>query len=199
MSGILVISLIIVSAGILTSIISVYLKRRQASLQVSRTVTLTERMTEIANVYMAMDEMVADGTCDRFIMFKGSNGGSVPRLGSDYNIKVLYPAAKAIDKSDFIKNYSLVADGQYVNMLVQIMRERFVGYFSEIMPDGILKSILRHEKINYCEVYYLANNKDELIFCTIESASANFDENQKLKITLEIERIRRLFAKYYYS
>jgi len=175
-------------------LISNYLQRqRDKELKV-----ITKNLTDVSEILKMMRDIVDSTRIERFIVFKGSNGGGVPKPGSEFYVTAIYEEHKDKEKHVKEKYTKISVDGHYIEMLTNIHKNGKCLLKVSEMPDCFLKRIYTAEDIAYSELYYLVNNKNEILFCSLVTSQPEINDSKaKLEIELTIDKMRQIFKKYY--
>ena len=84
-----------------------------------------------------IDELVLDPAIDRVLIFRGGNGGSIPKLGKDYYIKAVFEAHKTYPQISSLKTFAgITPDSHYISMLLNIMENKKEHFIVNQMQDS---------------------------------------------------------------
>lgn len=148
-----------------------------------------------------IDDLTSDPAIDGVLIFRGGNGGSIPKLGKDYFVKAVFESHKIEPQISSLKTFaSVTPDSHYISMLLNIMEKKINVFLVDQMPDSLLKKIYVSENITYSEIHLLCQTEEYIFFCSISTKqNLKFDENilVQLKINSSVIKLRRLFNKHY--
>lgn len=142
-----------------------------------------------------INEIILNTEVDRFVLFHTHNGNGQPNYFKPY--KVSYLQYNAVDPSHINKYQNIEVDAEYTRMLIEIQEnmEHKLPIIVENMPECLLKSIYKKEKIKYSEVYFLCATSTGIIYTSL-STTKNITEyiENKEKIVLAISKIKAIFT-----
>ncbi len=155
----------------------------------------TKEIIDITN------DMVLDPVIDRILIFRGGNGGSIPKLGKDYHIKAVFEAHKTYPQTSSLKTYAgITPDSHYISMLLNLMENNKESFVIDQMQDSLLKRIYDYEGIKYSEVYSLCQTEEYIFFISFSSKTHTqftSDILIQLKIDTSLTKLKSLFLKHY--
>lgn len=163
-------------------------------------VKLTNNLQDLSKIYKIMNE-ISEKTLDtKVVILKASNGGGIPKPGSEMFLRVLYSEMKEGEETHSFERYDgLKLDGDYVDMLIDMQKNGLVTKEVENMQNSLLKRIYLAEGVVYSEIYFLANNKSEIYYCAINTHSKEekfTTPEKRIEIELAINNLRKIFEKY---
>jgi len=131
---------------------------------------IQERWQEIEALCV---DLVAEGTVQRALVIKLSNGGGEPTPGTQY-----YATAMVNVTSDGVRHHPITykaieVDAAYVELVIKTRREKRIYLLVDIMQPQMIKEFYEKEGIKYAEWNYLLSTHKATYFCTF----ATFDEN----------------------
>ena len=173
-----------------------YLKNRTNKKYLEK---LTTNLQDLSKIYRIIEKMLDQSSANRVFIFKASNGGGVPKPGSEMFIKLLYAATVKEDPGIYEKYNSIKVDGQFVEMLIDIQKNGQTLKKTEDMTNSLLKRIYLSEGVKYTEIYFLTNNSHELYYCAISAIKEGevFEEpTKKIAIELGINDLRKIFIQH---
>lgn len=183
-----------------------WVERRKSKKYDNSSTGIIEGFDDISNIYFQMDRIIETTNAERVLLFKGSNGGGLPMAGSEFYTKAIHQSTDGDESFDLVSRFNTVLiDGNYANMLRDIVTSGFVRLKVSEMPDCLLKRIYIDEGVKYSEVYYLVSKglvdkkkKFEIFYMSIATHTQdNFDNNSdRLNIQFCVDNIRKTFQKY---
>jgi len=157
-------------------------------------------LTDVAEVYKTMERVVVATSAERFVIFKGSNGGGVPRPGQPFYAAAVHEKHKDDHHERLVEKYKRVeVDAPYIQMILEVIATGKKTLISETMEPGLLRSIYRAEGVKYSEAYFLSKTEKEVYYCTIATTKENerfAGDGDRVEIDLAISRIREVFKSY---
>lgn len=174
-----------------------YLKtRKKKKLQEN----LVWNMENISELHVIMKELTDSTTVEKFLIFKGSNGGGMPKPGNHFYVSVMHEEHKEKNSYDFRTSYKdLLCDAGYISMLLEVINQKKLTVKVDELPNNsILRNIYESEKIQSLDLYFIGIINNSLFFCSVSSLSPNGFETAKDKalIELSVNKIRNIFEKY---
>lgn len=146
-------------------------------------------------------ELSENPIVDNVLIFRGGNGGSVPRVGKDYYLKCIFEAHKEEPDFSSLKLYeSIIPDSNYITILLTLMQNKMINFNVPKMEDGLLKKIFLSEGFRYSKIYNLHQTKEFIFFIQIATKqNVNLEEDIHLKLEMEskIFKLRQIFKKHY--
>ena len=173
-----------------------YFKNRNNKMHLEK---LTTNLQDLSKIYRIMERMLEQSKCYRVLVLKASNGGGIPKPGSEMFTKLLYAATTVEDLQIYEKYNSIKVDGQYVDMLINIQKNGGTSLSVDEMPNSLLKRIYQSEGIKYSEIYFLSNTEKELYYCAVNAinpAEDFLDPQQRIGIELGINDLRKIFERH---
>jgi hypothetical protein len=157
-------------------------------------------LTHMAEVYRAMERVVTVTPAERFVIFKGSNGGGVPRPGQPFYASAVHEKHKDDKHERLIEKYKRIeVDSAYVQMLLEVIATGKKELEVDKMERGLLRSIYRSEGVQYSECYFLGKTEKEVYYCTIATTQEKqrfAGDGDRVEINLAISSIREVFKLY---
>jgi len=157
-------------------------------------------LTDISEIYTAMSRVVMVTSADRFVIFKGSNGGGVPRPGQPFYAGAVHESHKNENHERLVEKYRRIeVDAPYIQMLLEVIATGKKSLEPTTMDAGLLRSIYRAEGVRYSEAYFLSKTEKEVYYCTVATTRENerFEsDSDRVEIDLAISRIREVFKLY---
>ena len=159
---------------------------------------LTTNLQDLSKIFRIIERILTQSEAHRVLVLKASNGGGVPKPGSEMFIKLLYAATEEEEPNIYEKYNSIKVDGQYIEMLINIQKNGQVIENIEELPNCLLKRIYQSEGIKYAEVYFLGNTATEMYYCAINSKSDEdfIDPIKRVGIELGVNDLRKIFLKH---
>lgn len=173
----------------------------RANQQTKKLRKITTNLEDISKVFQALDDVVRKTRVQRFLIFKGSNGGGIPKPGCPFYVSLIYEEHKDKNKSLRDKYSNLSVDGSYIDMLIHLYKNGSVKLRVEDMPVGLLKTLYQGEGIKYSEIYFLGNSDKEILFCSVATNTGveTFDTpSDRAEIEIAVNHLKNIFAKYYH-
>ena len=173
-----------------------YLKNRTNKKHLEK---LAVNLQDLSKIYRIIEKILDQSTANRVLILRASNGGGIPKPGSEMFIKLLYAATVKEDLAIYDKYSSIKIDGQFIDMLIDIQKNGQTVKKTEDMTNSLLKRIQQSEGIKYSEIYFLTNNAHEMYYCAISSIKEGeefADPMKKIAIELGINDLRKIFIKH---
>ena len=168
--------------------------------QEAKRARLEYSLREMDEVYSAMSHVVNETAVKRFVIFRGSNGGGVPRPGHEFFASAVHERHKQVDHERLVEKYKrLSVDAGYIQMLLEIISTGSKKLIVQEMEPSILRSIYRSEGIYYAEIYFLSKTDTEVFYMSIatdEPGERFANEHDRVEIELALNRIRQVFRQY---
>jgi len=165
-----------------------------------RKASLVSSLQNMNHVYTAMRDVVENTGATRFIVFKGSNGGGLPRPGQEFYASAVQEYHEREDHERMVERYKRVpVDAGYIQMLLELVVSGKKTIVVDDMEPGLLRNIYKAEGIRYSELYYLAKSEKEIFYCSIATSIEQErldDDAQRVEIDLAIGRMREIFRQY---
>lgn len=149
-----------------------------------------------------IEDLVTKPNIDRVLMFRGGNGGSVPKLGKDYFVKAVFEAHKVEPPESMLKTYnSIIPDSHYITMLLNLMQHKLEIINIDQLPDCLLKQIYIEENILYSEIFLIHQTEEYMFYVSVATKNngVNF-RNQimsRLHIDSSLSKLKTIFVKHY--
>lgn len=158
---------------------------------------LVRNLDAMSNMYSAMRAVLECSPAERFLIMRGSNGGGVPKPGSEFFITVMHEEHSDPDHAGLAKDRynKLMVDSQYIDMLREVAVKGDARIKTADLPPGMLRTFYDAEKVKYSEIYLLKLSKTEIYYCSIAAyADVNFDDPEmRSTIISNVGRIREIF------
>ena len=168
--------------------------------QEAKRARLEYSLREMDEVYSAMSQVVRETPVKRFIVFRGSNGGGIPRPGHEFFASAVHERHKAEDHERMVERYKKVSvDAGYIAMLLEVISFGQKKIIVDNLEHGLLRNIYRAEGIHYAEVHFLSKTDKEVFYLSIASDEPGerfCNEIDRVEIDLAISRIRQVFRQY---
>jgi len=165
-----------------------------------RKASLVNSLQNMDYVYTAMRDVVERTPATRFIVFKGSNGGGLPKPGQEFYGSAVQEFHHGDDHDRLVEKYKKVpVDSGYISMLLEVVANGKKFLVVDEMEPGLLRNIYRSEGVRYAEVYYLAKSEKEIFYCSIATSSESerfSSDAHRVEIDLAIGRMREIFRQY---
>jgi hypothetical protein len=157
-------------------------------------------LTHMAEVYRAMERVVTVTAVERFVIFKGSNGGGVPRPGQPFYASAVHEKHKDERHERLVEKYKRIeVDANYIQLLLETIANGKKILDPDRMENGLLRSIYRSEGIQHSEMYFLGKTDKEVYYCTLATTKDKerfTSDANRVEIDLAISRIREVFKLY---
>ena len=157
-------------------------------------------LTHMAEVYRAMERIITVTSVERFVIFKGSNGGGVPRPGQPFYASAVHEKHKDEHHERLVEKYKRIeVDANYIQMLLETISTGRKSLDVDKMEPGLLRSIYRSEGIQHSECYFLGKTEKEVYYCTLATTKDKqrfTGDGDRVEIDLAISRIREVFKLY---
>jgi hypothetical protein len=160
---------------------------------------LSNNLQDLSQIYRIIEQLLQDSGADKVLILRASNGGGIPKPGSEMFTKLLYASTVDEDLEIYQKYNSIKIDGPYVDMLIDIQKNGQTYKVIKDMPNSLLKRLYQSENIQYSEIYFLGNNANEMYYCIVDSMDIDkkFEEpNKRLSIELGINDVKKIFNKH---
>lgn len=133
--------------------------------------TPKEQIRKLVLIFDTMNRILAESKVQRIVILRAHNGGGIIKPSGDLFISAIYEDYRypfEASKQDFQK---LQVDMNYARTLLDIIRNGKVEYIVEDMPDGIMKRIWQSIGVKHALVYFLAQDKKNIFFCTCTTSN----------------------------
>jgi hypothetical protein len=148
-----------------------------------------------------IDDLVLDPAIDRVLIFRGGNGGSIPKLGKDYFVKAVFEAHKQHPVVSSLKTFAgVIPDSHYISILLNIMEKKKESIEVQQLPNSLLKKIYMSENITFSDIHILCQTEEYIFFCSVstkQNINFNGDILVQLKIDNAISKLKKMFVKHY--
>jgi len=138
---------------------------------------------------------------DNVLIFRGGNGGSVPRVGKDYYLKCIFEAHKEEPEISSLKLYeNIIPDSNYITILLTLMQNKMMNFNVSTMEDGLLKKIYLSEGLKYSKIFTLHQTKEFIFYIQISTTQKNNLEDDvilRLEMESKIFKLKQIFKKHY--
>lgn len=127
---------------------------------------------------------------DRVVVFRGTNGGSIPQVGSPYMVASLHGHPQEV--ADLYKEPVRV-DQFYARLLSRLALNKGALLTTATMPpDADLTKSHKVEGVVQAKLYFLALDPRRLLFLSVASYTHQFTEQELAKIDTEVAKIQAL-------
>jgi len=146
---------------------------------------------KMASYMEAIDAIKAVHNVDRVLVFRGKNGGGLPRPGKPYSVKAVHGWAKDPRRDPMHRyNFDMPIDAYYARLLEEMIKKGVV----EIDPGGIpdeasLKTYYKSEGVIESRLYYLGIMGDELLYISVATFDGPFSQEDRVEIDLAAQRV----------
>lgn len=155
-------------------------------------------LEEVAKFHAIFERMREMEFIDRLLVFEGKNCGGIPRAGKPFTIHSMFGWSNAPSRHpEQVYDADFRVDSHYIEMLRNLIEKRSLEIKTEDLPKGSqLRSFYTVEGVVASNIYFLRINDDEgsLVYASVASYRAPFNEDQSNRINLMIERIRGLIV-----
>lgn len=135
---------------------------------------------------------------NRVAVLRAGNGGSVPRIGKEMKVTMLYNSYDVEERNKKKEYKNIECDHHYIRMLVDITKEGSVQLDVDKMYDGaMLKNIYASEGIKYSEVHYITETEKYIYFVSYATSQdgERFEMPQtRNTIYLTTQRLKKIFT-----
>lgn len=181
-----------------------YWLKRKAQKEEKQKENFVANLKDISLMNHFMEDVIENTAADSFLILMGHDSGNIPNPKHPYFAKAMWQKVKHEesdnDETNLLRKFdSIRVDFAYINMIIEIMTKGCIKIDVKTMPNCFLKMMYHSEKIQYSEVYFLAQEKsNKIYYCSIATTKpgekfTNFQE--RAKIELAINHIRQIFAK----
>jgi len=160
----------------------------------------SEQFKKRADVYEIMNQVLQSTHAKRFLIFKSSNGGGQPRVGSTIYGSCIYEDFNPPFYSVMADYQRVLLDRPYMDLLRRISTEDHVNILVKDMERGsILKSIYEKEHVAFSQVFYLSETKSAFYYCSISTDADGMNEQasdaEQLAIKIAVGKLKYIFGK----
>lgn len=143
------------------------------------------------DLYSVLQEILGLGT-DRVIVFKGHNGGGLPRPGTPFYVTAVHwlMGASGVSRPQLFRN--LPPDLEYVKMLVDVKNEGSALYATEDMAPCQLRRIYEAEGVNSSLVVFLGLKDREMYYMSVALQDGKISDTVRTEIELRANLVRNL-------
>ena len=149
-------------------------------------------------MYTVIDDIYELPEVDCVMMVKGSNGGAVPKPGSDFYVRVINEKHKLNINISQEKFTGIKVDTHHIETLIKLSTNNVLKFVVSEMPDCLLKRIWTSEGFTYKELHFIHATDTEMYYISIGTISElqKFSDQSNLHIELSINSLRQLFNKF---
>lgn len=153
-------------------------------------------------VIAILNELVTNPAIDRVLLFRGGNGGAMPKIGKDYFLKAIFESHKNPPQVSLLKTYSdIIPDSAYMTMLLNLMEHKWESFDVPQMNDCLLKKIYIAENIKHAKVFFLHQTKEYIFYGSVATRQDNINFDNDILVKLQIEssvaKLRKIFERHY--
>lgn len=158
---------------------------------------LSNNMAVLLNQRKASDiinEVIINTDVERFVLFHTHNGNGQPNYFKPY--KVSYLQYNAVDPSHINKYQNIEVDSEYTKMLIDIQDNEGGKIVIKVddMPECLLKSIYKKEKVKYSEIYFLCATSTGIIYTSLATTrNINSYGEGKYDINIAVAKLKDIF------
>jgi len=158
---------------------------------------LNNNMAVLLNQRKASDiinDVIINTDVERFVLFHTHNGNGQPNYFKPY--KVSYLQYNAVDPSHINKYQNIEVDSEYTKMLISIQENKDGKVILKVddMPDCLLKSIYKKEKVRYAEIYFLCATSTGIIYTSLATTKNIKDYGEgKYDINIAVAKLKDIF------
>lgn len=158
-------------------------------------------LSNLAEIHTVMRSIIDRTDATRVLIIRGSNGGGIPKPGSEFYISVIHEEHKqGPDTGDDLhtRYRGIKVDGPYIEMLMEMMMKGQVKYKIAKMVNGTLKNIYLADGIKYSEIHHIKNSSNEMFYLGVSTTKdTTFNEGDaRVEIDLAVDKVKQVFAKY---
>ena len=124
--------------------------------------SFNKAMVSISKIYDTLGDAITKTSASRALILYTSNGGGIPHPGSTLYSTVLYEYHDANIKAVKNEFQSVLVDGEYVDMLVQLEQHGAIFRSTSEMRPGLLRSI--YERDGVTAVYIFKIHSTDLCY-----------------------------------
>lgn len=135
----------------------------------------------------------------RVLIFKTTNGGGLPHVGSHIYAKCLFEDFDGHYFQSVKDDYARVeADQHYEKMIIELAKFKKVEIRTEAMPPGLLRDIYEREGVGLSIVYFLHQTQNEFYYMSVAVHREQIHVitlDDVIKAKFEIDKIAYLYKK----
>jgi hypothetical protein len=152
---------------------------------------MASQIGKMASYMEAIDAIKGINNVDRVLVFRGKNGGGLPKPGKPYAIKAVHGWAKDKNRDPMHRyNFDMPIDAYYARLLEELIKEGHVEVEPENIPDGAtLKVYYKSEGIVQSRLYFLGIMGDELLYISVATFSQKYNPADCIEIDLAVQRV----------
>lgn len=155
---------------------------------------------KVEEIYSKCMKPILDNTpAERCAIIAVENGGQMLMPGSPIYVSVVYNDYRKPLESVVDKYQRLQCDKDYIEMLSVAMREGYVNFRTEKIPDtAMIKPLLVDHKIKYTEIHFIAQTEKKMYMLSIVTTQdGDLQENHtRAQILLGVNSARNIFRDY---
>jgi len=154
-----------------------------------------------AEIYQRMDDVLAQSPVQRFLIFRTSNGGGTPKVGTpiySYALyeRVVYPFSKRAEEYQRVP-----LDAHYIGCLLDVKGQDYIILDTDRLPlDAMIHGLYKADGVSRALWFYLCENKDSVFYASIAVDAKYKDEiiqdEHLWKYKRTIAQIRKIFEQY---
>jgi len=152
---------------------------------------MASQIGKMANYMEAIDSIKGINNVDRVLVFRGKNGGGLPKPGKLYSIKAVHGWAKDKSRDPMHRyNFDMPIDAHYARLLEELIKAGVSEVDPDSIPDGaVLKVYYKSEGVVQSRLYFLGIMGDELLYISIASFKEKYSPSDCVEIDLAIQRV----------
>lgn len=188
-----IISIIVTFATGLRSVVTAWLKRMEVQVAIGHHAS---NLRDIAHFHEAMESLRDLEFIDSVLIFTCNNCGGVPKPGKPYYVQATMGWSTGLNKHpERLYAGPLSVDAEYMKMiLILLNKTAIVLSRSEMNKESLLHKYYEREGVVQSTLHTLSIDAKELIFISIASLRAEFQEHELTLIASVVARVRGLMG-----
>lgn len=180
-----------------SAIVTAVLARDVIRWRANKKKEFSDFMPERWDVRDLIVDIIAKTAFQRVLIFKTTNGGGMPHVGSNIYAKCLFEDYDPAYFKSVKEDYSRVeADRHYERLVVDVARHKRVEIKTRELPSGVLKDIYEAEGVAVSYVYFLHQTKSEFYYMSIAIHREFVDRltaSDVLKASMTVQKIAQIY------
>lgn len=150
----------------------------------------------VAALHEAIEMFREEKVADRWLIFVGSNCGSVPEPGKPYSVRCLHGWSVDQNKHpERLYNFAMLPDLHYLHTIVEVIEtQNGVLLKTDLLPEhSLLKSCHKREGVFEAVKFPIKLSRTEFVFLSVARYDSSFTKEELDSITMIVQRMRAVF------
>lgn len=150
----------------------------------------------VAALHEAIEMFREEKVVDRWLIFVGSNCGSVPEPGKPYSVRCIHGwSVDVLKHPEKMYNFAMLPDLHYLHTIVELIEAQngLVLRTSDLPEHALLKSCHKREGVFEAVQFPIKLSRTEFVFLSLAKYSGSFTKEELDSITMIVQRMRAVF------